>query len=110
VYSKSNPAAGGASLSPRQKRNLIIVCAAVVVAFIVGCVWAVLTPDNATVSSNGCVNVNVTGSMGGELIHKCGNDAKDLCRTAYAGSDQNSRAVQVQCVAAGWTKAKVAAG
>ena len=109
VYSKSNPAAGGESMSPRQKRILLIICAAVAVAAIVGCVWGALAPDKYATSSNGCVNVTVPGSTGGELIHVCGNDAKAFCRTAYQSSASNSHAIQVQCVDAGWTRAKVAA-
>jgi hypothetical protein len=110
VYSKSNPAAGGASLSRKQKRILLISCAALAVAVIVASVWAALAPDKYAASANGCVNVNLTNSMGGNLVHKCGNDAKAFCRTAYSNSDINSRAAQVQCADAGWTRAKVAAG
>jgi hypothetical protein len=110
VYSKSNPAAGGESLSPRQKRILLVVCAAVAVAVIVGCVLGALIPDKYATSANGCVNVTVTGSTGGELIHVCGNDAKSFCRTAYQSSAPDSRAIQAQCADAGWTRAKVAAG
>ncbi|HEX3959025.1 MAG TPA: hypothetical protein VHZ03_20745 [Trebonia sp.] len=110
VYSKSNPAAGGESMSPRQKRILLIVCAAVAVAAIVGCVWGAFTHDEYATSANGCVNISSAGSTGGGLIHVCGTDAKSFCRTAYQSSTPHSRAVQAQCVDAGWTRAKVAAG
>src|SRR5258708_17192000 len=96
VYSKSNPAAGGEPMSPRQKRIVLIICAAVAVAAIVGCVWGALAPDKYATSSNGCVNVTVPGSTGGELIHVCGNDAKAFCRTAYQSSASNSHAIQAQ--------------
>jgi hypothetical protein len=108
VYSKSNPAAGGESLSPRQKRILLIVGAAIAVAAIAGCVWGARAPDKYATSSHGCVNVTVTGSTGGELIHVCGDDAKAFCRTAYKSTASNSRAIQAQCADAGWTRAKVA--
>ena len=108
VYSKSNPAAGGASLSPRHRRILLIACAAVAVAAIAGCLWGALVPDRYATSSNGCVNVTVAGSTGGELIHECGDNAKSFCRTAYQSSTPSSRAFQVQCADAGWTRAKVA--
>jgi len=110
VYSKSNPASGGESLSPRHKRILLVVCVAVAVAAIGGCVWGALTPDKYATSSNGCVNVTVPGSTGGGLVHVCGADAKSFCRGAYQSGTPSSRAAQVQCADAGWTRAKVAAG
>jgi len=110
VYSKSNPASGGESLSLRQKRILLIIGAAVAVAAIVGCVWGALTPDKYATSANGCVNVKSSGSTGGGLIHVCGNDAKSFCRTAYLSAAPSERAVQVQCADAGWTRARVVPG
>jgi hypothetical protein len=110
VYSKSNPASGGESLSPRQKRILIIICAVVAFSAIAASVWGALTPDKYVGSSNGCVNISSAGSMGGELMHVCGNDAKAFCRTAYQSTDPSSRESQAQCADAGWTRANVAAG
>jgi hypothetical protein len=110
VYSKSNPAAGGESMSRRQKRILLIIGVAVIVAAIAASVWGALAPDQYTRSANGCVNVNVASSTGGGVVHVCGNDAKAFCRTAYQSSTPSSRAAQVQCADAGWTRAKVAAG
>ena len=110
VYSKSNPASGGESLSRRQKRILLIIGAAVAVAAIVGCVWGALTPDKFATSAHGCVNVKSSGSTGGGLIHVCGNDAKSFCRTAYLSAAPSERAVQVQCADAGWTRARVVPG
>jgi hypothetical protein len=110
VYSKSNPAAGGESLSPRAKRILLIVCGVIAAAVIAGCLWAALTPDKYATSANGCVNFSSATSMGSQLVHVCGNDAKAFCRTAYQSSTPSSRAMQAQCADAGWTRAKVAAG
>jgi hypothetical protein len=95
-------------MSPRNKRILLIVCGVIAAVVIVGCVWGALTSDKYATSSNGCVNVTLTGSTGGELVHKCGNDAKSFCRTAYQSSTPDSGAIQVQCADAGWTRAKVA--
>ena len=107
VYSKSNPAAGGESLSPRHKRILLIICAVIAVGAVAGCIWGALAPDKYATSANGCVNVRTAGSTGGGLIHVCGNDAKSFCRTAYLTGAPSSRAAQVQCADAGWTRSKV---
>src|SRR5215472_6106323 len=95
VYSKSNPG-GGASMSPRQKRVLIIICAVIAAATLAGSLWGALSSDQYGSSANGCVSINIPGSTGGELIHKCGNAAKALCRDAYAGNDPVSLAEQPQ--------------
>jgi hypothetical protein len=58
-------------------------------------------------SANGCVNVNVAGSTGGELIHKCGDDARAFCKAAYAADNRAAQLTRPQCQAAGWTRAKV---
>jgi hypothetical protein len=55
------------------------------------------------------VTVTLAGSTGGELIHKCGNDAKTLCRNAYVNSDQTSLAIRPECEKAGLTPDKVSA-
>ena len=44
------------------------------------------------------------------MLHYCGEQAKSFCRTAFANSDQVALAGRPQCVVAGLTKAKVAAG
>ena len=106
VYSKSNPA-GGASLSPKQKRVLLIVCALVVAAIAAGSIWGAVQSDQYTTAGKGCVTVTLAGSTGGELIHKCGNAAKTLCHSAYVNSDQTSLAIRPACEKAGLTPAKV---
>jgi hypothetical protein len=108
VYAKTNPA--GVSLSPRRKRILLVICAVLVAATAAGSIWAALTPDSLASSARGCISVNIAGSIGGELIHECGSDAKSACRSAYAHSDPVSLALRPACEQAGWTPAKVAAG
>lgn len=108
VYTKSNPA-GGASLPPGKKRLLIIICAVVVALAAGGSIWGAVAADQFSSSANGCVNVNLAGSMGGELVHKCGSDARAYCRAAYGRSDTAGRDIQAQCVKAGLTRQAVGA-
>ncbi|HTU76094.1 MAG TPA: hypothetical protein VMG38_21460 [Trebonia sp.] len=109
VYSKSNPA-GGISLSPRQKRALLIIGVAIVVVAAAGIVWGALQSDSYQTSSNGCISVTIPGSIGGEFVHDCGDAAKAVCRAAYASRDPVSLAERPACEQAGLTPAKVAAG
>jgi hypothetical protein len=109
VYSKSNPNAGGEKMSPRGKRILIIVSALIAAAVIGGSAWGAVAADKFGNSANGCVNVNLSGSTGGELVHKCGDDAKAFCKVAYATNDRTAQLARPQCEAAGWTKSKVGA-
>jgi len=106
VYSKSNPA-GAAPMPARQKRLLIIVCAVVVAAVAGGSTWAGLASDSLSSSANGCISLNLPGSIGGEIVHACGSQAKDICRAAYAGQDAVSLAERPACEQAGLTRAKV---
>src|ERR1051326_3212777 len=103
VYSKSNPNAGGEKMSPRAKRILIIVSALIAAAVIGGSIWGAVAQDKFGSSANGCVNVNVAGSTGGELIHKCGADARAFCKVAYTTNDHIAQLARPQCAAAGLT-------
>jgi hypothetical protein len=109
VYSKSNPA-GGISVSPRQKRALLIIGAVIVVIVAAGSIWGALQSDSYQTSSNGCISVTIPGSIGGEFVHDCGAAAKATCRNAYASADAVSLAIRPACRQAGWTPAKVASG
>src|SRR5260370_32441071 len=87
VYSKSNPNAGGEKMSPRAKRLLIVISVVIGALVVAGSVWGGLSADKVGSPANGCVNVNVPGSTGAELIHKCGVDAESFCKVAFATSD-----------------------
>jgi hypothetical protein len=106
VYSKSNPA-GSTPMPPRQRRLLIIICAVIAGAAIGGGIYAAVSPDSAQTSSNGCISVNIAGSIGGQLIHECGSQAEATCRFAYAHNDPTSLAERPACEQAGLTPAKV---
>jgi hypothetical protein len=100
-YSKTNPQAGAAPLSPRAKRVLLSVAAALVLALGGLGLWSVFGPDPYGTSANGCVTVNLPSSMGGSLIHYCGSGAKSFCKSAYASSDRISLLARPQCKLAG---------
>lgn len=106
VYSKSNPA-GATPMPPRQKRALIIICAVIAAIMVGGGIWAGLASDSLSSSANGCISVNLPGSIGGEIVHACGSQAKAVCRAAYAGRDAVSLAERPACQQAGLTLAKV---
>jgi hypothetical protein len=86
---------------------LIIISALITAAVIGGSIWGALAGDKFGDSANGCVNVNLSGSTGGELIHKCGADAKAFCKLAYTTNDHTAQLARPQCDAAGWTRDKV---
>src|ERR1700722_15239104 len=104
VYSKTRLGAdqlsGGPRLSRRGKMIVFSLLGVVLAAAISLGIW----------SAVGCVNFNIPNTMGGALIHYCGSQAVDYCRSAYASSDKLSLLGRAQCEQAGLTRAKVAAG
>ena len=114
VYSKTRLGADQLSGGPRLSR-----CGKIIVFSLVGVVlaaaislgiWSAVGSDQYGKSANGCVNFNIPNTMGGALIHYCGSQAVDYCRSAYASSDKLSLLGRPQCEQAGLTRAKVAAG
>jgi len=103
-YSKTNPQAG--TLTPRAKRAFLIAGVLVVLALGGLGLWGALAPDPYGTSANGCVTVNLPSSMGGSLMHYCGDDAKSFCKSAYAHSDRISLLARPQCALAGLGKSK----
>ena len=114
MYSKtrlgSDQIDGSLSLSPRGRRVVYFIAAIVVAVCAAVGVWSAVSHDTYATSGNGCVSVTVPSATGGGVLHYCGNQARSFCRTAFAGSDQVALAGRPQCVIAGLTKAKVAAG
>ena len=113
MYSKtrlgSDQTEGTLSLSPRGKRIVYLIVAAVVAAGVAIGVWSAVSHDTYATSANGCVSVTVPSSTGGGTIHYCGAQAVTFCRGSFAKSDAVSLAARPQCDLAGLTKAKVAA-
>lgn len=114
VYSKTKLGAdqlsGGPRLSRRGKIIVFSLVGVVLAAAISLGIWSAVGSDQYGKSANGCVNFNIPNTMGGALIHYCGSQAVDYCRTAYASSDKLSLLGRPQCEQAGLTRAKVAAG
>jgi hypothetical protein len=113
-YSKtrlaSDQAAGAISLTPRRRRIVFLVVGLLVAEGVALGVWSAVSHDQYGPSGNGCVNLTIASSTGGQPIHDCGAAAKSFCKTAFANSDRISLLARPQCDLAGWTKAKVAAG
>jgi hypothetical protein len=111
MYSKtrlgSDQIEGALSLSPRGKRIVYLIVAAVVVIGAAVAIWSGVTHDSLSGSANGCVNVTIPSTTGGGTLHYCGSKAETFCKNAYANSDNVSLLARPQCVDAGLTKAKV---
>jgi len=114
VYSKTRLGAdqlsGGPRLSRRGKIIVFSLVGLVLAAAISLGIWSAVGSDQYGKSANGCVNFNIPNTMGGALIHYCGSQAVDYCRSAYTSSDKLSLLGRPQCEQAGLTRAKVAAG
>jgi len=113
MYSKtrlgSDQIEGERKLTPRAKRIAYLVLGLVVAACAAVGIWSAVSSDPLATSANGCVSVNIPSSTGGQIGHFCGDQAKALCRRAFAAADATAVAEQKQCDLAGLTKAKLAA-
>jgi hypothetical protein len=85
----------------RDTRRIIAVIAGIVLVLAAIAVWAAVRPGSYDVSRNGCITVNLPSSMGGSLLHQCGNAARSTCQRAYASADAASRLTRPQCRLAG---------
>jgi hypothetical protein len=86
----------------RRDRRVILLAGIVLLAIFAGvAIWAAVRPGEYGASRNGCITVNVPSSTGGGLLHGCGQQARAMCRTAYAGHDATARLTRAQCRLAG---------
>jgi hypothetical protein len=85
----------------RDVRRIVAVIAGIALALAAIAIWAAVRPGSYDVSRNGCITVNLPSSMGGSLLHQCGNAAKATCERAYASGDEASRLTRPQCRLAG---------
>jgi hypothetical protein len=99
MYARTNPGAG--RLTPRRRRVLAIIAAAVLVVLAGLGVWGALAPDTYSGSGHGCVNVTLASSTGGATLHYCGSAARGFCRAAFRSQDRISLRARPQCVLAG---------
>ena len=111
-YSKtrlgSDQAAGAISLTRQRRRIVYVVVAVLVAAGIAVGVWSGISHDQYGPSGNGCVTVTFASSTGGSTAHYCGATAKSFCKSAFANSDRLSLLARPQCDLAGLTQSKVA--
>jgi hypothetical protein len=88
----------------RRQRRVAGGVGAIVVAMAAGAIaWAETHQGGYGESANGCVNVLAPSTMGGGVLHRCGEDARTWCRAEYAASDRLAQLVQPQCRLAGIT-------
>ena len=64
-------------------------------------IWGAFVHDAYSTSANGCVNVTLPGSMGGDVLHYCGSPARAFCTAVVKGQDQIAQRARPQCRAAG---------
>ena len=82
----------------RRDKRVLLVTGVVVLAIFAGVgIWAALRPGSYGASGHGCITVNLPSSMGGSLVHGCGNRARQMCRDAYAGRGTAARLTAAQC-------------
>lgn len=108
MYSKTSLGADQLSvpsLSPRGRRILWAGIAAVIALCLAAGAWIAAGTDDYASSANGCVSFNIPNTMGGALIHHCGNDARAFCAAAYTHSDRLSLLGRPECARAGLTRA-----
>src|ERR1700693_3087674 len=88
MYAKTNLGTG--RMSRRQKRAFAVI--GVLVVLVVGglATWGALRPDNYATSANGCVNLTMPGSMGGETFHYCGSAARTFWQDMVRSRDQGA--------------------
>ncbi len=96
-------------LSPRQKRRLVVSAVILLLAVIGASVYASVGNGSYGASRNGCVNLTVPSTLGGQIFHECGSAARAWCEQSEAQDDALSRLARPQCVLAGYPPAPTAA-
>jgi len=85
-----------------RDRRLMLAVGALILAVFAGVgIWAAVRPGSYDASRGGCITVNMPSTTGGALVHGCGDRARHMCRTAYAGSGAAARLTRQQCRLAG---------
>ena len=86
----------------RRDKRVLLVTGLLVLAIFAGVgIWAAVRPGSYGASGHGCITVNLPSSMGGSLVHGCGDRARQMCRNAYAGHGAADRLTARQCQLAG---------
>lgn len=95
-------------LTRRQKRVMASITGLVLLVFLGLGIWGAFIHDSYGTSANGCVNVTLPGSMGGDVLHYCGSPARAFCQAVVKGQDQVAQRARPQCRAAGLLPATTA--
>jgi hypothetical protein len=82
-------------LTPRE-RNVVIAGLAVTLIAILTLILAT-AGDSQPPPEAGCFRVAVAGRVGGELIHGCGQEAKDLCARAATFDNERAHTIVAEC-------------
>ena len=85
----------------RDRRLMLVVGAAILAVFAGVGIWAAVRPGSYGASRNGCITVSMPSTTGGALVHGCGDQARRMCRSAYAGTGETARLTRQQCRLAG---------
>ena len=89
------------ALTRRARVGLLMSLLAVVLVLGGVAVWTAVDPGRYASSGDGCVSVTIPNTMGGALLHACGEQARAMCRSAYAGSDRIASLTRPECDLAG---------
>ncbi|HKR67404.1 MAG TPA: hypothetical protein VJT16_00995 [Streptosporangiaceae bacterium] len=80
-----------------EKRRLVIIGVVVTLIFGAFASWSAVQPGRYGRSGSGCITITIPSSMGGALLHECGQRARVMCRNAFSHRDRLSLLVRPQC-------------
>ena len=83
----------------RDKRVLLVIGLIVLAVFAGVGIWAAVRPGSYGASGHGCITVNLPSSMGGSLVHGCGDSTAWSVSTCCRCS--SVRMAPCRCSAAG---------
>jgi hypothetical protein len=84
-----------------RERNVVVAGLAVTVAVVLGLILFSSAGDSHPAPAAGCFNTVVAGRTGGETVHGCGEEAKELCTHSAEYEDPRAEKVLASCREAG---------
>jgi hypothetical protein len=79
------------------ERRLTKVLGALAIAALIGVIVIVVMNHRGLTSRNGCINTTVAGSLGGQLVHACGAQARSLCASERGRGDATAQTILAAC-------------
>jgi hypothetical protein len=80
----------------KRERNVVVTgVSATLVALAV--LLLVTAGDSQPPPAPGCIRVAVAGRTGGELVHACGMEAREICARSATRDDPQSRMIAASC-------------